>query len=596
MDWRRFVAFALFLGAQVQAQTTPLALARTVVERWAAGSAAEFGAVCPFREAREAFSEAEGDRDARLPGLAEVVQSSSDRAVLLISGVPRTLNSGDATIAGRGFSGVYEARSEGGVWKLSARVPLESMGQIVSHRMVVTVRPGSGIAVEDRMRIRVKGSQGFAARLNHAAKVEAVVGSEKHFFGGGLLWADLPAGETELTLKYSIEVEHGPDGTNSGSFVERSGHVRNQYFWHPFFDFNSSGDLADFDVEIRIPKEFRATTSLEQTERVEGAERVIHAKTSRPTFALTLVYDRDWNVESASLGQVRLETFLTPQFRPDAEVVRNEFRTVYALLSERFGPLPDRYFAVVEARSIKGGNAWRFASNQIVVAAGLPRMVSYKMYLPGAPLGHEIGHFWTHGAGPAATFLQEGWAVYVESLILGKEFGEETVRLFWKNHADEYFRLFEGNASLMEDANNAGVTYAKGAWVFRMIEEAMEAENFQKGMAEFSRQSLAKPSGWEVLAECMQHYAPEGFDARAFLAPWLLEKRAPRLTVVTKGAEVTIRQDGPLFVLPVTVEATTARGAERKRIWIRAAETAIAFSGDVLRAEVDPAGELLLRR
>jgi hypothetical protein len=594
MDWR-IVAFALFLGAQAHAQESPLALARAVIERWSGGSAAEFGAVCPFPEAREAFSEAEGDRLSRLPGLAEVVQSSSDWAVLLISGVPRTLNSGDATIAGRGFSGVYEARLEGGAWKLAARVPLEEMGQIVSHRMVVAVRPGLGIEVEDRMRVRVKGSQGFAARLNYAAKLQAVVGGSHHFFGGGLLWVDLREGETELTLKYSIEVEQWPNDSNSGSFLNRAGHVRNQYFWHPFFDFNSSGDVADFDVEFRIPKEFRATTSLDQTERVEGAERVIHAKTERPAFALTLVYDRDWDVKSQSFGQVRLETFLTPEFQPNVEVIRNEFRSVYALLSERFGAPSGGYFGVVEARS-KGGNGWQFASNQIVVAAGWPRSVSTKEGRPHANLGHEIGHLWTQGEGPAANFLQEGWATYVESLVLGKEFGAETVRSFWKSYADDYFRRFDGQASILEDANNAGVAYAKGAWVFRMIEESMGPESFQKAIAEFSRRSLAQPGGWEVLAECMQHYAPEGFDARAFLTPWLLEKRAPHLSARMDGAAVMIRQDGPLYVLPVTVEATTVRGLERKRIWIRGAETAVAFSGDVLRVEVDPAGELLLRR
>jgi len=199
------------------------------------------------------------------------------------------------------------------------------------------------------MRVRVKGSKGFAVRLNHAAQVEAVAGSARYFFGGGLLWADVAEGDRELTVKYSIEVEEGPNATNSGCFLNKAGHARNQYFWHPFFDFKSSGDLADFEVEIRIPKEFRASTSLGQTERVEGAERIIHAKTGRPTFALTLVYDRDWKVESQSFGQVRLETFLTPEFQPNVEAIRNEFRSVYTLLSERFGGPKGGYFGVVEA-------------------------------------------------------------------------------------------------------------------------------------------------------------------------------------------------------------------------------------------------------
>ncbi|HTS24747.1 MAG TPA: YncE family protein [Bryobacteraceae bacterium] len=95
------------------------------------------------------------------------------------------------------------------------------------------------------------------------------------------------------TESHKIEVEEGPNNSNSGAFLRKAGHVRNQYFWHPFFDFNSSADSADFEIELRLPREYKATTSLPQTERIEGNERVITGKSVRPTFALTLVYDRD---------------------------------------------------------------------------------------------------------------------------------------------------------------------------------------------------------------------------------------------------------------------------------------------------------------
>jgi hypothetical protein len=111
--------------------------------------------------------------------------------------------------------------------------------------MKVVVRPGSGVTVEDRMRIRVAGHDGFAVRLNHLAKVESVRARGRkppYLFGGGLFWVDLPEGPSELTIRYSNEVETGPDDTNSGSFLENAGHLRSQYFWHPFFGFNTPGD------------------------------------------------------------------------------------------------------------------------------------------------------------------------------------------------------------------------------------------------------------------------------------------------------------------------------------------------------------------
>jgi hypothetical protein len=35
----------------------------------------------------------------------------------------------------------------------------------------VSLRPRHGVDVEDRLRVRVKGSHGFAARLNHRANI-----------------------------------------------------------------------------------------------------------------------------------------------------------------------------------------------------------------------------------------------------------------------------------------------------------------------------------------------------------------------------------------------------------------------------------------
>jgi hypothetical protein len=554
-----------------RAQNSPSELAHSLVERWTAESP-------------------------RVAGLANVIRTSTGQAVLLISGVPKAPNSGDATIGGRDFSGAYQAHSESGRWKLGARIPIEDMGQILAHRMKVAIRPGSGLTVEDRMRIRVKGSNGFAARLNHAAKIDEVRGAA-YLFGGGLLWVDLPEGATELTIRYSIEVEKGPDDTNSGCFLESAGHVRNQYFWHPFFDFSATGDSADFEVEVRIPKAYQVSTSIPQIDRIEGAERIIEGKTVQKAFALTLVYDREWKIERQRFGDIRLELFLAPDIQPDAATIARAFRSVYTLLSRRFGALPGDYFGVVQARSWKDNPGWRFASNQIVVAAAKPGVISMKAPVSAAPMGHEIAHFWTIGAtGPAANFLREGWAVWAEKLILENEFGPEAVKEFWKMKATMYFLGQDGNGSLMGDEDNSGLNYVKGPWVFHMLEGALGRDGFDKAIADYSRRTFRGGGGWEALAECAQRYGPPDFDARAFLLPWLAGKSAPHLTSAINGHTVTIRQEPPDFVLPVVVEASTAGGAERHRIWVKGAETSVMFAGNPTDVQIDPDGLLLLRR
>ncbi len=594
------LAYLVFMTAgtvEAWCQKSPSELASMVRQRWPGASETDFAAVFPFHDGRDAFSESSQAQFDRIGGLAKVVYQSNQQAVLLISGVALMENSGDATIQSRAISGFYQARGDSGQWALVKRIPLEDQGQILAHRLSARVRPAQGIDIEDRMHIKVEGENGFALRLNYRANIQHVkVGNTgvKYLFGGGVLWIQLEAGETELTITYSIEVEEGPNDTNSGCFLRKAGHLRNQYFWHPFFDFNSAGDQAEFEIEARLPKEYKLSTSLPQTEHIEGAERVVEGKTIRPTFALTLVYDKDWSVITEQLGSLRLDLFLTPEFKPGPTAVIREFRSVYSLLSSRFGIPKADYFGIVGARSMSG-NGWMFASNQVVVAAGWPRILSTQEEMPRAFLGHEIGHLWTSGSGSAANFLREGWATYVESLVVEQEFGADATKEFWKKSAEAYCADYDGKASILDDESNGGVSYSKGAWIFHMLNEAVGNEAFNRAMTEYSPESLAG-AGWETLAECFQDQRVPDFDARAFLTPWLKEKKAPGLTAETRGDDVILHQAKPLFFLPVTVEATTSKGMERRAAWLRGETSVLRFEGNVSNPRVDPDGLLLLRR
>jgi hypothetical protein len=54
-----------------------------------------------------------------------------------------------------------------------------------------------------------------------------------------------------------------------------------------------------------------------------------------------------------------------------------------------------------------------------------------------------------------------------------------------------------------------------------------------------------------------------------------------------------IRQEAPFFLLPVVVDT----GSERKRVWIKGAETAVEFSAPIQATpKLDPDGLLLLKR
>jgi hypothetical protein len=496
------------------------------------------------------------------------------------------------------FSNIYETSIQNGRWKLGGPVPLDTLGRIIAQHLTVTVRPGSGIDVEDRMRVAVRTPAGFASRLNHRARIRSVSASGVELpyrFGGGLFVAAIPEGEAEFVLEYSLEVESAPQDPNSGRFTPEFGHIRNQYLWHPLFEFNSFADQAAIEIEARIPKAYSLSTSLPQTERLDADSRVVSGKSAQPTFALTLAYDRAWSVIHQSLDNgVRFDLFATPEFRPEPDAVTERFRRLYGLLAGRFGEPPARYFSVVQLRG-GSGNQWRFGSNQSVYAAGSPGHFSIKEPLVSAFFAHEIGHGWTDGAGPLANFLREGWATYVESLAIEQEFDPAVLRDFWRQHAANYFRSYEGKVAMWGSGNGSNLNYDKGAWLFRMLEEAAGFSRFNRAMAEFSRRSLAGDAGWETLADSFQHQNIPDFDASAFLLPWLREKQAPQLSVRVSGPTVTVAQIGPVFLLPLMIEAKTAAGIDRRLVWLRDPETSVTFSRDISEVRLDPSERLLLR-
>src|SRR5262249_57151539 len=83
------------------------------------GNSAEFSAVYPFREGRNFQASAVRNHLTRVAGIAEVIHTTGDLAVLVLAGAPLTGNSGDDTAASMSFSGLYEASALRGRWRLA---------------------------------------------------------------------------------------------------------------------------------------------------------------------------------------------------------------------------------------------------------------------------------------------------------------------------------------------------------------------------------------------------------------------------------------------------------------------------------------------
>jgi hypothetical protein len=590
---------------------TPDSLARLVVHQFATATPAAFDSVDPDALGRTVVRTAAERHLIREPGLARVLLADSRRAFLLITGTLRDTGAasgletgGDQTNRVRRFSGVYEAVRGAGGWALTRQIPFDSTNWIRAQTLSVTLHPGGPTRIRDTLSITVGGPLGFAVRLNTAANLSTVLvdgRSAEHAFGGGVLWIKAaPRPRRQLVLAYSIPAQR--DSATARDSVPAHGALHNTDAWHPFFNYDSGNDMAPLSVTVTIPASYRLTTTVPQTESVRDSVRTVHGQTTYPQFLLGLIYDRDWQPQSRTLGLIRLETFTTPTFPYTIDTMATVLAREYRVLTERFGEPrgSTRYFAVVEDRQLHGAG-FTVRINDAVVAGDHAAMLDERTLGPSYVFAHELSHAWTMNAtGLAANMLREGWARYSESVMLDSSYGADAGRRFWERMATSYFagNRFEGKQSILGDPDNGNIHYTKGSWIFHMLNRALGDSVFDLGMREFIARCGYGPDGYEELIAAMSHAA--GRDMRGFILPWLTERYVPDVEARVDGSRVIVtqQQPGAPFDLPLQIALETSAGEVRRAVHLttRADTVDVGDLGTITQARVDPDHDFLMRR
>ena len=606
-------------------------LARLVMSRFAAGTSEAFDSVYPDPLGRDVVRAALQQRSVRRADLHRVVWQASDRAVLLLTGSvyparerPRPLDAAagsDETNRVRRFSGLYEAVNTSGIWTLARQLPLDTMNAIRAQAIHATVTPGQGLESVDTLTIDIGSPWGFAARFNNAARIASMELDGRpvaHEFGGGVFWfAASPRRAARLVMRYALtesRVARARDSTAAGG-PPAFGAYHNTDAWHPFFNYDSGNHFAHLTATIRIPAEYRLTTSVPQTESVANGVRTVVARSLHPQFLLALAFDRDWQVRSTtiatSFGPVRVETFLTPDFRFAHDSLVTVTRRVYDVLATRFGEpqAPTRYVALVANRALgRGGFSVRM-NNLVVGGSGATRLDD-PVLGPSYVVAHEIAHGWTMNAsGFAANMLQEGWAVFAEGAVLGAVYGKAVEDAFWERQRTGYMTGvdrsgfaggFEGRQSILGNPDNGRIHYFKGSWVLRSLEHAMGREAFDRGLRDYIALRLeAVPAGHLELIAAMSKAA--GRDMTPLILPWLDGKYIPDVDARVDGSRVIVTQNQPdvLFELPLDLTLTRSSGdtvRRRVRLARRADTLNVADVGQVTGVRIDPDKRFLLRR
>lgn len=619
---------------------TPDSLARLVMARFASGTPDEFDSVYPDPLGRDVLRSAVQQRNLRRADLQRVIRQEPERAVLLLGGTvypargrPLPLDAAagsDETNRVRRFSGLYEATRAGDMWIITRQIPLDTLNFIRAQTIHATITPGVGLDVVDTLTLDIGSPYGFAARFNTAARIASMELDGRpasYEFGGGVFWIDAkPKRGARLVMRYSLTESRIPGAAPARDSAARSasadtpafGAYHNTDAWLPFFNYDSGNSFAQLTATITIPAAYRLTASVPQTERVENGVRTVVARSGHPEFLLALAYDRDWRVESSTIdtpiGPVRVETYLTPDFRFTHDTLAAVTRRVYEVLAPRFGEpqAPTRYIGFVANRALgRGGFSVRM--NNVVVGGSGATRLDDAVLGPSYVLAHEISHGWTMNAsGFAANMLQEGWATFAEGTVLGAVYGKDVERAFWERQRNGYltgvdrsgFAGFEGRQSILGNPDNGRIHYFKGSWVFRQLEHTLGAAVFDRGIRDYvALRRTGAAAGYEEFIASMSRAA--GRDLRTFILPWLTGKYIPDVEARVEGdakeTRVIVSQVQPevLYDLPLDVELTTDAGATVRRtvhLTHRTDTMALKNIGVVRSVRVDPDHYFLLQR
>lgn len=552
-----------------------------------------FNSVVPLPDVQEFYAAVIDEKLKKVAGKSRVIRADKDSAYVFLSGVLLYGNSGDETNYSSNYTGIYKFERLGGSWKLSHRINIDRSNQIKAHHINLAITPGKSVKVSDTLSLDINDSFGFATKLNHNAKLEKLLlnGAKVDFsFTGGLLWVNAKVKKNQkLIINYAINVEKEEKDKNSGYFDDTFGHLRNQYFWHPFFSFSSPNDRAHFTLHCTIPKAYHLATSLPQKESINGDLRVIEAKSEHPTFGLSIYYDKDWEVTTFKKDQIDLVVYATKDFLPTKELLYAEFSKNYDTLQKHFGKPLSNYIGIVQDRT--GGNGWKNRSNSIVVAGEKGSTLITDKPNPRATFGHEIAHGWTSPTGPATNFLSEGWATYAESILLSAVYGDSIVNKFFKSQQQNYIKgKYNGNSSLWDDYSNSGVSYYKGSWLFYMLAHQLGKKNLSLTMEKF-----IKSGDQSIQSFTKQLSSIAGKDMEPFLYSWLKSKEIPVLDIQQSENQLRISQQGDIFLFPLEIKFKLKDGTYLTKVAdINSKDQFLKVTeGEIDSYQVDPEHKLL---
>ena len=277
-----------------------------------------------------------------------------------------------------------------------------------------------------------------------------------------------------------------------------------------------------------------------------------------------------------------------------------------SFFSELIGPYSYEKLANVQSKTIFGGleNAGNiFYSENSVTGKGRAEGL----------IAHEVAHQWFGNSITESdwhhVWLSEGFATYLTSVYLEKNYGRERLATEMKTDRDQVIRYYLKSPRPIIDTTITNLmrllspnSYQKGSWVLHMLRNELGDDIFWKGMRSFYEKYRNKNVLSSDFEEVMEKVS--GKDLSGFFYQWLYVAGQPELKISgiplnkTGNTEITIEQKQEfLYRFPLDLLIDSQEGIFRKNVAVSERVTKLTIkTGELKNLTADPDVNLLFRQ
>lgn len=362
--------------------------------------------------------------------------------------------------------------------------------------------------------------------------------------------------------------KHGDAGVFADNWPNRA------HYWIPSIDHPSDKATVEFLVTAPAAFDVIANGAMQSTTALpDGTKRTDWSESTPIPVHCMVIGATDFEIVSRADG---ISYWLYPRDRVRGAVQFGRVPQMLAYFTSTIGPYPYDKLALVESSTKFGG-----MENASAIFLDEKRIGGEATLEPLA--AHEIAHQWF---GDSVTqrewhdlWLSEGFATYFCNLFFEHADGRAKFLERMRKDRDDYLGVQRKSPRAIHDPSITELpkllgpfTYDKAAWVLHMLRGIMGDRAFFAAVRDYYDAYRDRNASTGELRVIMERHAGQPLDW--FFQQWIFERGHPVFATSWTwqdgkvALEVTQKQSGTVFRVPVVIELRGANGARRENVVI----------------------------